>query len=36
MKVEKGPEANGMGLDLNMYHNAHAGNIPVTMGPPER
>lgn len=23
-----------MGLDLNMYHSAHAGNIPVTMGPP--
>lgn len=34
MKTEGGPEANGMGLDLNMYHTAHAGNIPVTMGPP--
>ncbi|WP_321330467.1 FAD-binding protein [uncultured Ilyobacter sp.] len=34
MKVENGPEANGMGLDLNMYHSAHAANIPVTMGPP--
>lgn len=34
MKIEDGPEANGHGLDLNMYHNAHAGNVPVTMGPP--
>ncbi|WP_320047737.1 FAD-binding protein [uncultured Ilyobacter sp.] len=33
MKVG-GPEANGMGLDLNIYHSAHAANIPVTMGPP--
>jgi succinate dehydrogenase/fumarate reductase flavoprotein subunit len=34
MKTENGPEANGMGLDLNMYHSAHAASIPVTMGPP--
>jgi succinate dehydrogenase/fumarate reductase flavoprotein subunit len=29
------PQVNGMGLDLSMPMQAHAGNVPLTMGPPE-
>jgi succinate dehydrogenase/fumarate reductase flavoprotein subunit len=35
MKESGGPEVNGGGLDLTMYHMAHAGNLPLTsMGGP--
>jgi succinate dehydrogenase/fumarate reductase flavoprotein subunit len=34
MKETGGPEVNGGGLDLSMYHIAHAGNLPATMGGP--
>lgn len=34
MKESGGPEVNGGGLDLSMYHMAHAGSIPATLGMP--
>lgn len=32
MKESGGPEVGGGGLDLSMYHMAHAGSIPATLG----
>ncbi len=34
MKETGGPEVGGGGLDLSMFHMAHAGSIPATMGGP--